>query len=1608
MCTLPRHKICYTECVKNQSNTDENDVVKLRAQREKNKVKHAGSEQTFIRGVLSPEQRKHLQEREAQEYFAIHASDRHPAVKHYHKSSHFLKWAVRLLIPDFFVGHPNLWDNLRTLRRHPRFRPLRLAVVAWLMFTAMLASAGIYSLTHSPASFADTTADDTQAEFDAGTYNDTQWDGADSWVELTSGGQTAGNGDYTSSVKDVGAPSSWDTLSWLTQRPYGKELPDNAATETGYPAGNMDMTENVLLMHMNESSGTIEDTSGNNKDGTPSGGITHGAVGKLGSALSFDGDDDYVELGSIASGDPLMLNNTDMTISMWINPTLTGDDHQRLIDKSTSGGGAGGYSFIVRPSGSLSVWVDGTQSAGSAFRLEPNVWQHIVWTHLESGLPKLYVNGAELTYDSQNSQAIPVTTTNMRIGTWNHSAGREYSGLMDEVGIWTRAFSATEISDIYQRGAVRLKQQVRSCDDDACIGESFVGPDGTSSDYYEELDNSTLSPPSFTMTNVSDNRYFQYKTFFETDDSMLSPELKSVTVDSTSLNQAPDTPINSAPAIGATGVDLNATLSASAYADTESDLQTDTDWQVDNDSDFSSPVWSRTAGVAESTTAITGANGTFANELAGKIELDHNSTYYFRVRYSDGVWSEYSSSTSFTTNLIITPVNATPADGATLMTLTPLLTASAFADEQITHTHAASQWQVDDNSDFSSITYDSGETASAETSHAVPGASLNNLTSYNWRVRHKDSSGQWSSYSTPTSFAVQISATAVSVDPVFGNTTVDQGDEIKIDAQIVNFTDGSPLNNANSTVTIYNPAGTKIVNSVPMVYVTGSNGIYRYAYTVPNESGSYLYEVTATVSGKSGYGAKNFEVRTIGADTAAAKSTAESEAVAQSAERIRQEAERISQEAERNTQDSERASSTAERSAQEEERTAQDTERDLQTSERASSTVERTARTTERVSSTAERTAQETERDLQTSERASSTAERAAQADSRVTVDDIQNRVTTIGSDVTSIKSDVSSIKGDLASLRSVVDDVDDELNDVVGRLTTDFDGVQERLNSIATKLSELGVLQGEAAKNLYSVSQDTKEDAHYLRNKILDLQAAIEINKALLAGGTQSSVFSTWYTFDSVVLNMLIANPTDRTATIPFKAFLPKEAKPEHIMSSGGLKVEYDESAGSYAVTGEFELAGGESITRKVEMRDVWIIDKSEIAELTRQASELSKHAEDTAYSGQIAILANDTRSRLATIASRQEDNTATPQDHILAYRQNLEDLNVVKDNLGNMTDLITSAGASRSVVGQIGGIQTFSVWGIILAIVFGFGLLAAIIFAMWRHQTMMAASMGGGGGAAAMPGYNTDVRAERRREEEELRDEREDFDEPARQKTHRKKHGKKIVTGIVVAGVLAGAGFVAIKFVPGLTSLFGMGETTYTREIENRDSLPTIVPANEQEPVNNSAPAASLQESETGVATSSISQSQLTITETGTGYLNVRADSSLETDIIGKVYPGETYEYSLKQDGWYRIELSDGEAGWVFGDYVNTNTESSMENSNEAGAVLASKQTLRITDTPTGWLRVRTEPTEESEEIGRVYPKEEYSYTEEENGWYQIVLLDEDDSGWISGEYVTRNTDE
>jgi hypothetical protein len=61
-----------------------------------------------------------------------------------------------------------------------------------------------------------------------------------------------------------------------------------------------------------------------------------------------------------------------------------------------------------------------------------------------------------------------------------------------------------------------------------------------------------------------------------------------------------------------------------------------------------------------------------------------------------------------------------------------------------------------------------------------------------------------------------------------------------------------------------------------------------------------------------------------------------------------------------------------------------------------------------------------------------------------------------------------------------------------------------------------------------------------------------------------------------------------------------------------------------------------------------------------------------------------------------------------------------------------------------------------------------------------------------------------------------------------------------------------------------------------------------------------------------------------------------------------------------------------------------------------------VEILDTPTGWLRVRSDPTTvEDNEIAKINPGERYKYLESnDSGWHKI-LLDEGEEGWISGRY-------
>jgi len=218
------------------------------------------------------------------------------------------------------------------------------------------------------------------------------------------------------------------------------------------PANNLGL---VGYWSFNEGSGTTAtDFSGNGNTGTLTNGPTW-VDGKRGKGLSFDGSDDYVALGSNSI---FTFGTNDFTASGWIYiRSATGIMNIFNVGSAS----AGSYSLYWNNGNSKiqSVRYGDTADSGLTTQtLSVGQWYHVVATR-SSGAAKVYINGV---LDSGASYSMGSITANTgAIGnTWlSITTG---NGSIDEVRIYNRALSATEVGALYNAGGDKLKQSSNS------------------------------------------------------------------------------------------------------------------------------------------------------------------------------------------------------------------------------------------------------------------------------------------------------------------------------------------------------------------------------------------------------------------------------------------------------------------------------------------------------------------------------------------------------------------------------------------------------------------------------------------------------------------------------------------------------------------------------------------------------------------------------------------------------------------------------------------------------------------------------------------------------------------------------------------------------------------------------------------------------------------------------------------------------------------------------------------------------------------------------------------------------------------------------------------
>ena len=189
------------------------------------------------------------------------------------------------------------------------------------------------------------------------------------------------------------------------------------------------------------------DRSGAGNNGT----LTNGPAtteGKVGQGLNFDGVDDYV---TVADADSLDFT-TAMTLSLWVKAdNWTGESgYASLVKKDKN--------YIIRKdtfSGSTlrMYWWDGSNVRYVAVSTLPSTgdWHHIVGIISGNDISALYIDGvssagAAATYAADSR----VLTNVLEIGS-GVSGSESFDGVIDEVRIYNRALSASEVQALYNQ-----------------------------------------------------------------------------------------------------------------------------------------------------------------------------------------------------------------------------------------------------------------------------------------------------------------------------------------------------------------------------------------------------------------------------------------------------------------------------------------------------------------------------------------------------------------------------------------------------------------------------------------------------------------------------------------------------------------------------------------------------------------------------------------------------------------------------------------------------------------------------------------------------------------------------------------------------------------------------------------------------------------------------------------------------------------------------------------------------------------------------------------------------------------------------------------------------
>ena len=201
----------------------------------------------------------------------------------------------------------------------------------------------------------------------------------------------------------------------------------------------------VGLWRLDESSGTTAADATGNAPGVYVNGPTLGAApldnGQTGTAVAFDGSDDYVEVAPR----PALDLSSSISIEAWVKAdAYAGSVVQRY----------GAYELRPQPNGNLiwRLWIDGAARSLTAGigTVSTDQVHHLVGTY-DGAMMRLYLDGVQVASGPMSGSVEHGPADVLYIGTNAHTK-TYFGGTIDNVAIYSRALSAEEVYEHFRWG----------------------------------------------------------------------------------------------------------------------------------------------------------------------------------------------------------------------------------------------------------------------------------------------------------------------------------------------------------------------------------------------------------------------------------------------------------------------------------------------------------------------------------------------------------------------------------------------------------------------------------------------------------------------------------------------------------------------------------------------------------------------------------------------------------------------------------------------------------------------------------------------------------------------------------------------------------------------------------------------------------------------------------------------------------------------------------------------------------------------------------------------------------------------------------------------------